>query len=396
MNAAADFLVDKGVQCWGCSLFDNLFAVVSNAAAALYSQFALFAVLIFCAGIAFYILYTVWKNTRGGMQDPFYQKSIKPVLINSLVAFSLLGLGVYVPRFITTITFEPVADMTLFYAHSMLNTSTTEIEQKVIYQPIEINENGMFRPQLRDKIILLMKTSITQFQSYIKLGFAIIDSAFSWSAMTSIGMFIKHIIMFFIGLYLIYGFFKLFLKFCFYFVDVIIYMTYFGFFFPISLVLFSLKNAPDAPPVLKDLGATLGTAQIKNVINAIITLASTVIVYTVIMIIIAKFFSAVGTDPTELMKMITSGEFVNGAISDDNLAAITLSGCIVLVYLINSLAQTIPQVTTMITSVFDVKEDKSIGEGVAKDAFALTGKAFNEIKQAKDIVTGKADKEETK
>lgn len=393
MNGALDSLVHESVQCWGCSVFDNLFNVVSNTAAALYSQFALFAMLIFTGALAFYILYAVWKNIKGGGEDPFYQKSIKPVLINSLVAFALLGLGLQLPRLITTITFEPVADMTVIYAQSMLQTNTKSVEEKVIYQPKEMRDDGFYRPQLRDKIILLMKTSITQFQSYIKLGFAVMDSAFTWNALSGIGALIKHIMMFFIGLYLVYGFFKLFLRFCFYFVDIIVYMTYFSFFFPFSLVFFSFKNSEDAPDILKKLGTSLGTSQIKNVINAIVTLAASIITYTVIMVIIAKFFAGAGINPNELMDMILSGQFLSGAISDDNLATLTLSGCIILIYIINFIANQIPQIAESIMSAFEVKVDKKMGDEMADDAFKLTGKIISDVKKAKNIITGKDEKE---
>lgn len=405
MNSWLNSIVDGSVQCWGCPIFDRLFQVISTSAAAVYRQFSLFCILIFCIILSFYILYAVWKNIKGGVTDPMYQKYLKPVLINSLFIFSLLGLGVWLPKFITTITFEPVADMTLIYTQSLVNTNTETVEKKIDYKPIQMDDTGFYRPQLRDKIILLMKTTITQFQGYIKLGIAIMDNAFSWNALLGIGSLIKHILMFAMGLYLVYGFFKIFIRFCFYFVDIIVAMTFFAFFFPLSLVMFVFKNS-EAPDWVKNYGSKLGTGQFKNVINAIISLAAAVLTYTVIMVIIAKFFSSPGTSTPELMHMITSGSIFADALSDDNLATMTIAGCIVLIYVVDFLAAQVPQVTKMVMSTFDVEpvtdfsENKSLSDQFADDTIKAAG---NVIKTAtnigKTVISGgekKDDKKEEK
>lgn len=397
MNGWVNPIIDGTVQCWGCPVFDRLFQVISSAAAGVYRQFSLFCILIFCLILAFYILFSVWKNLRGGAADPWYQKSIKPVLINSLFVFALLGLGLYLPRFISTITFEPVAQMTLTYTQSMVNTNDETVNQKVSYQPQPMDESGFFRPQLRDTIIMLMKTTITQFQSYIKLGIAIMDKAFSWGALTGIGALVKHIIMFFMGLYLVYQFFKIFIKFCFYFIDVIVAMTFFAFFLPLSVVMFAFKNS-DGPEWIKSVGSSFGMGQIKNIINAIIALASAVITYTVIMVIIAKFFSISGASTTDLMQMITSGQIFAGALSDDNLAAMTVTGTIVLVYVINFLADQIPNVTKMVMGAFDLKEEKpALGEEMGNNMLNLTENIVKTVKNiGTTVISGGENKEEEK
>lgn len=398
MNSWLNGIVDGSVQCWGCPVFDRLFQVVSDASAAVYRQFSLFCILIFCIILAFYVLYAVWKNIKGGIDDPMYQKYFKPVLINSLFVFALLGMGVALPRFITTITFEPVADMTLIYTQSMVRMDNATVEKKVTYQPKAMDDTGFYRPQLRDKIIMLMKTTITQFQGYIKLGIAIMDNAFSWKALLGIGALLKHIIMFAIGLYLVYGFFKIFIRFCFYFVDIIVAMTFFAFFFPLSLVMFVFKNS-EAPDWVKKLGGDLGAGQFKNVINAIISLASAVLTYTVIMVIIAKFFAAPGTSTVELMEMITNGSIYADALSDDNLATLTIAGCVVLIYVIDFLAAQVPQVTKMVMDTFDVQDNNKLSEGMADDALKVAG---NIAKTVKDIgakalgIESKDDKKEEK
>ncbi|MDR1338307.1 MAG: hypothetical protein LBJ73_04760 [Rickettsiales bacterium] len=396
MNTWLNSLVDTSVQCWGCPVFDRLFQVISAASAAVYRQFSLFCILLFCIILAFYILYAVWKNIRGGIDDPMYQKYIKPVLINSLFVFALLGIGVALPRFITTVTFEPVADMTLIYTQSMVRIDSATVEKKVPYELKPMDDAGFYRPQLRDKIILLMKTSVTQFQGYIKLGIAVMDNAFSWRALLGIGALLKHIIMFAIGLYLVYGFFKIFIRFCFYFVDIIVAMTFFAFFFPLSLVMFVFKNS-EAPDWVKKFGSSVGADRFKDVINAIISLTSAILTYTVIMVIIAKFFAARGISTVELMEMITNGSIYADALADDNLAAMTLMGCVVLMYVVDFLAVQIPQVTKMVMSAFDVQDNNKLSEEMANNAMKVAGNIAKTVKDiGATIINGGEKKEENK
>ena len=388
MNEIANSFVESTAQCWGCPIFDRLFQIISYAAAAVYDKFAIFCVIIFCVLFAFYIINAFWKNMKDGVSDPFYQKSIKPVFINSIVALALLSMGVMFPRFITSITFEPVTDLTLIYTQSMLKTDNSVVNEKVTYQPETINDEGFYRPQLRDKIIMLMKTTITQFQAYMKLGIAIMDKAFSLKALLGIGSLIKHILLFVIGLYLTYGFFKFFLYFCFYFADVIIAMTFFAFFFPLSLILISFKGG-NAPNWILSLGKNVGTNQFKNLINSIVTLASAVITYTVIMVILAKFFSAQGQSAAEIMELITTGQIFADDLSTDNLAAMTIGSCIILVYVLNFIYSQIPQVTSMIMDSFGVSTKNDLSEQLAKDAMKLTSNVINTaVSIGKNILSG--------
>jgi hypothetical protein len=374
-----------------------LFQVISAAAAAVYRPFSLFCVLIFIIIMTFYVLYSVWDNIKGGAKNPMHVKYFKPVVINSLIVFALLGMGVFVPRFITTITFEPATDLITGYTQAALQTDTAKVEEKIIYQPQKMDDNGFYRPQLRDKIIILMKTTITQFQSYIKLGLAVMDNAFSWNAILGLGNLVKHVLMFFLGLYLVYGFFKLFLKFCFYFVDVILAMAYFAFFFPLALTLFIFQNS-EAAKWVKELGKGIGANQFKAVISSIVALASAVITYLVIMVIIAKFFAGNGISANDLMNMILSGEVYEGSLSDDNLAALTLSGCILLIYLVNFLSAQIPQIKDMVLKAFNV-DDKTqgVGEKFADDIMKVAGNVLSETKKVAGIIIGGGeDKKEDK
>lgn len=396
MNRLVNSFVESTVQCWGCEVFDRLFQIVSNAAAAVYDKFVIFCAILFCVLFAFYLINAVWKNFKGGITDPLYQKSLKPLFINSLVSLTFLSMGVVLPRFITTITFEPVANITVIYTQSMLQTNPDEVNERVTYQPAKIEDDGFYRPQLRDSIVMLMKTTITQFQSYMKLGIAVMDKAFSLSALLSISSLIKHIILFFIGMYLFIGIFKLFLRFCFYFADIIVAMTFFAFFFPLSLILVAFKG-DNAPKWMSGLGKDVGTNQFKKLIDSIVALAAAVLTYTVIMVILAKFFAEPGQSAADIMNMITSGEIYSDELSEENLQAMTLGGCVVLVYVLNFIYGQIPQVTSMALSSFGVSSENKLSEQLANDAMQLTNDVLNVVKQAgKNILSGgeKSDNKE--
>lgn len=396
MNRLVNSFVESTVQCWGCEVFDRLFQIVSNAAAAVYDKFVIFCAILFCVLFAFYLINAIWKNFKGGITDPLYQKSLKPLFINSLVSLTFLSMGVVLPRFITTITFEPVANITVIYTQSMLQTNPDEVNERVTYQPAKIEDDGFYRPQLRDSIVMLMKTTITQFQSYMKLGIAVMDKAFSLSALLSISSLIKHIILFFIGMYLFIGIFKLFLRFCFYFADIIVAMTFFAFFFPLSLILVAFKG-DNAPKWMSGLGKDVGTNQFKKLIDSIVALAAAVLTYTVIMVILAKFFAEPGQSAADIMNMITSGEIYSDELSEENLQAMTLGGCVVLVYVLNFIYGQIPQVTSMVLSSFGVSSENKLSEQLANDAMQLTNDVLNVVKQAgKNILSGgeKSDNKE--
>ncbi len=392
MNELVNPLVDSVVQCWGCPVFDRLMAVVSNAAGAVYGKFATFCIVLFCGLFAMYVINSVWKNLKGGMSDPFYTKSVQPVVISALVALSLLAMGVYLPRMVTSITFEPVADLTLAYTQGVIRMDDDMINERVTYTPMPMDDNGFYRPQLRDKIIMLMKTTVTQFQAYIKLGLAVMDTAFSWNALVGIGALVRHIIMFVIGLYLVYNFFKLFMRFCFYFADIIIAMTYFAFFFPLSLVMMAFRDS-DAPDWFKGLGKSLGTGQFTKVINAIIALASAVLTYTVVMVLIAKFFGGSHMPMDDLMAQITTGAIFAGDLTDENLGTITLIAMVVMVYIVNYISSLAPDVTKMVLSAFNVSADNSISEGLANDAMQLTKNIVNTTTRAATTVISGGDSE---
>ncbi|MDW2958834.1 MAG: hypothetical protein R8M37_03440 [Alphaproteobacteria bacterium] len=346
---------------------------------------------------AFFVVNAVYQNAKSDFADPLFKKSVVKVIVASIVSLSMLMMGVNLPRVISTITFEPVASITLTYTQSMIKLTDEQVEEKVTYQPMKMRDDGFYRPELRNKIIQLMKTSITQFQSYIKLGIAMMDEAFSWEALLGIGALIKHFILFMIGAFLFYHFFKLFFRYCCYFADVIISMAFFAFFFPLSLILMSFKDAEYVPKWFNSLGKNVGANQVKNLINAIITLGSTVLTFTVCMVILAKFFSAPGASVNDLMSAITSGQIYDDDLNTENLQAITLSSCIVLVYVLRYVTDQIPNVTKMILSAFGVDENKKYGDELANDMMRLTGAALDTAKNlGTTIISGAKGKLDAK
>lgn len=386
MNEIAGNLIDGAIQCYGCPIFDRLFQIVSESAAAIYGPMVFLATLIFVILFAFYVVNAVWQNIKKDVPDPWYQKSIRPVIINSLIALTFLWAGVGLPRLITTATFEPVTEISLIYTQSMLNIDNDVVNERVTYQPMKMSDDGFFRPQLRDKIIMLMKTTITQFQSYMKLGIAVMDTAFTWRALLGIGSLVKHIILFFVGLYIFYAFFKLFFRFCCYFADIIVAMALFAFFFPLSLVLIAFRGSDNVPSWISGLGKDVGINQFKSLINAIVALASAVITYTVIMVIIARFFTSPDASVDEIITAITTGNVFNADLSDDNLESLTIMGTVVLVYVINFIQTKIPEVSNMVMSAFNVRPDNKLSEQLANDAMALTSATFNTVKNVGKII----------
>ena len=367
MQELANSLIDSGVQCWTCPVFDSLFAIISNTAAAAYQRLCIFSVLIFCVLLAFYSLNIVWQNIKTGAKNSLFDKAVRPLLIKSLIALSLLSMGLIVPRFISMITFEPVAVMTLQYSRAML---PSDYAIPVYENAIQLGNNGFFNPELRDTIIQILETSVANFQVYIKIGIGIIDAAFSLKALLGIGALIKHIIICFIGIFLTYNFAKLFIKYSFCFMDVIFAMAMFAFFFPLSVVLFIFRGASDAPDWMKKLGSNLGGGQIKTLINAIVSVASTILTYTVIMLIIRGFLNSNGVDADSIRN--SSESLFDFDLENSSAAQMTFAGAIVLVYVINYIANQVPKVTEKILSVFNIKQEDKLSKEMGENVFQLT------------------------
>lgn len=392
MDTLGQSFVNNAVQCWSCPVFDYMFQVVSKAAAVVYPKFVTLCVILFCAVFAFYVFGVVWKNITGkvadGFKDGWFKNSIWTITKNSLFVLAFLGMGVMLPRFITTITFEPVAYMTQTYATAMLKQTPEQINQHVTYIPVQIAEDtGIFRPQLRDAIIDTAKVTITMFQNYMKLGAAMLDAAFSWSMFDGVGAFIKHLILALIGMYLFFAFFKMFFKFLCYFADVIIAMAMFAFFFPLSLVTASFRDLkdgdiPDWLSWVKKFGLTVGVDQIKSLIGAIVSLGVAVITYTVILVIMMRFFAdGTGESFDALLAAVNSGQVFESDLNTSTVTDLTITSIVVLIYVLEFIYDNIPKVTDTVLQMFDVKADKNkVGEKMADSIMSLTKDTINKGK----------------
>ena len=368
MQEMANTLIDNAAQCWTCPIFDRLFEIISSTAAAAYQRLTIFSVIIFSVLLAFYILNAVRQNIKKAGEDPLFEKTVRPVLIKSLIALSLLSAGLIVPRLISTITFEPAAEITFQFAQTMLPADYVVPEYT---NAIDLGTDGFFTTDLRDTIIKILEVSVSNFQVFIKIGIAIMDAAFSIHAILGIGALVRHIIIFFIGLYLTYYFGKWFIKYSFCFMDIIVAMAMFAFFFPLSLVFFIFKDADSAPGWMKKLGGDLGSGQIKKLVNAIVSMAATILTYTIITLIIFGFLRDGGVDPDTIQN--TSQALFDFDLDNSTAMEITFAGCIVLVYIINYIADEIPNVTKKIFEAFGVQQENAISKEMGENVWKLTG-----------------------
>ena len=132
-----------------------------------------------------------------------------------------------------------------------------------------------------------------------------------------------------------------------------------------------------------------GQKQIKKLINAIVALASCVITYTIIIMLLAKFMSDPDETNAQLMEKIMSGAVFEADLSTENLEALTLTSAIVLVYVLNFIYGQIPQISKMILGTFGVGEEKQLSEKMADDALTLSKNIINTtVNVAKTVIKG--------
>ncbi|MCL2629880.1 MAG: hypothetical protein FWD33_04340 [Alphaproteobacteria bacterium] len=305
MNTIAEFLTRHLVQCWACPVFDQTLITVSAAAAGAYEKLAQFALILLSAFIAFYTLYIVFTRLSQSGEDPLYTKTIKPVLINSMVIVSLIAMGPFVPRMVTRLTLEPTA----MFAQGIASV-ITPIDSNIEYTPMPMSQDGFYTPEFKNRVIAIMLTTTTAFQNFIMFGLKMIEHSldlkklFTWNV---IGALMETLFMFLLGLVIVYGFARLFLKFLFYFVDTIIALTLFAFMFPIMLVAFVMRHS-EAPSWVTTMGGMSETL-FKRAAGSVITLGSAVILYVVIISVISGFLD--GAMNGDLTRAITNGDFSN-------------------------------------------------------------------------------------
>ena len=206
------------------------------------------------------------------------------------------------------------------------------------------------------------------------------DAAFSLKALLGIGALIQHIIVFFIGLFLTYYFAKWFIKYAFCFMDIIVAMAMFAFFFPLSLIFFIFKDANSAPGWMKKLGSDLGSGQIKKLINAIVSIAATILTYTIMMAIIAGFLNPdfVSNQSESLFEF---------DLDNPKTMEITMASAIVLVYVVNYISDQIKNVTKKIFEAFGVQQEDSLSTEMGENMWQLTNiVADNAKKLAKAVI----------
>lgn len=379
MNEAATSFLES--QCWTCPVFDRLFEIISNVAGAVYGRMVAIGIIIFCVLIGFYIINAVWQNIKRGVDDPFLQQSAKPVVIKSILVLTLLLMGITLPKLISQLTFEPVAVLTLQFTKAITPDGISMVSN---YSPIDLGTNGFFNVQLRDTLLELIQISVANFQIYVKIGLEIIESAFCLRCLFGIGSLIRHIIIFFIGIFLTYNFVKLFIKYSFCFMDVIVAMAMFAFFFPLAMIFFIFKDAKDLPDWMKSLGSKIGPDQLKKLINAIVSIASAILTYTIIMMIIRGYLSSNGVVATESMSYESLFDF---DLENSTAMQITFAGAIVLVYVIRYISDQVPKITQKIMAVFGVSQEDELSKKMGEDMWQLTNTVKDSIKDfAKTVI----------
>ena len=155
------------------------------------------------------------------------------------------------------------------------------------------------------------------------------------------------------------------------------------------------KDVQNVPKWFGEIGKNVGAAQIKNLINAIVTLGSVVLTYTVIIVIVTKFFSSVNSN---VMDQLLAGNVYGDDLNMESVESLTLAGCVALIYVMNFIFAQIPEITKMILSAFSVQENKQHGEQIGTDLMNLSKIAVDNVVKAGTIIVsgGKSKKEDKK
>ena len=384
----AQNLIDNGTYCLACPVFDKLFQVVSTIGTSAYDYLVRACLGVFCILFAFYVINAVWNNMKNNSTDSWHTKSVQKVIINSLFALGLLATGIAFPRLITQITAEPVAHITLTYTRALTDQDFSASYDDVQYTPEPMAEDGMFSPDLRDAVIDVMKYTVFVLQGFILGAVGVIDASIEWTAFTGLGILLKHVILFFVGLALLWSFAKLFIKYCFYFADFIVAMAFFALLFPISMILLPFKGAEGVPGWMGKLGNSIGKQQIKNLINSIVALGAVVLSYTIITNVLMGFLSSnVGNIDPE--NFINTDALFREDFGINGFESMNLMTCTALVFVLAYLEQQVPKVSQMILSAFNVQPENKLGEQMGDMAIKLASNAINVVKNTGKTIMGK-------
>ena len=130
---------------------------------------------------------------------------------------------------------------------------------------------------------------------------------------------------------------------------------------------------------MKKLGSEFGSGQIKKLINAIVSVAATILTYTIMMLIIAGFLRDSGVDVNSIQN--ASESLFDFDLDNSTAMEITVAGTIVLVYVINYIAGKIPDVTQKIFDAFGAKQEDSISKEMGENVWKLTTIITNKAKE---------------
>ena len=372
-------VIENLVQCIGCAVFDHLFQIVSVIGAVVYQRMSELATVMIVLFWLYYAVFLFWSFLKSSDGEVFYKEKFQKPLIATIAVGVLLSLGVMIPRALSMLTFEPVAEITTVYSQMILQITPEEVTQRITYVPMPMADDGIFRPELRDSVIHLMATVVTQFQGLMMLGVAVVWNSFSFT-LNPVQL-LRNILMFIMGVYLLYTFFKLFIRFCFYFLDVIIELALFAFLFPFSLAAFVLNSSESAGWV-KDIGkGVAGSQRFKRVVGSIVNLAATVLVYLVVMVVIAKFFQSSAMEANELVGLVLSGDLSHLDLSNENMVNMSLLTFIILGYLLDYLVRQVPEVSEEIFKAFGVDQLNEVGKKMADEVMTSAKGVVDQVSE---------------
>ena len=122
--------------------------------------------------------------------------------------------------------------------------------------------------------------------------------------------------------------------------------------------------------------------------------ASTILTYTIIMLIIRGFLDANGVNADSIQN--TTESLFDFDLENSDAMQITFAGAVVLVYVIKDIANQIPKITEKILSVFNVKQETSKSEEMGKNVLQLTQTIANTAKDlAKTIINPESTEKKT-
>jgi hypothetical protein len=192
-----------------------------------------------------------------------------------------------------------------------------------------------------------------------------------------------------LGLYIIYQFFKLFLGFCYKFIDVIVSLAMFAFFFPFMLVL-SVVQRSSSEDWVKSIGGGFSLKLVRNTFSSIVSLMGAVLVYTVIIVMVANFFSSDLFTNNEIARHVMDGTINAKMLDDINTTNVTLIAFAIFAFVMDYLRKQIESVNKEIISSFGIDPSSEIADDIAKRMEDFMKNAENFVKNKAKSLKDKA------